>query len=117
MEQKMRHKGGEGAGVILLIEVGSVWVHGDIMADFCEESIDRRSVHLSLDTHVGEQAECLCADTHTPRSLCQQPLNAPWNMPRRCAPLFYFPPFSPCFSSAVRYVLALSSELCVHLIP
>ncbi len=35
-----------------LTEVGSERVHGDIMAD-CEESIDRRAIHLSLDTYVG----------------------------------------------------------------
>lgn len=35
-----------------LTGVGSERVHSDIMAD-CEGSIDRRAIHLSLDTYVG----------------------------------------------------------------
>ncbi len=48
---KMRSEG-EGESEMFLTEVGSERVHGDIMAD-CEESIDRRAIHLSLDTYVG----------------------------------------------------------------
>lgn len=48
-----------------MTEVGSRWVHGDIMADFLEESIDRRAVHLSLDTHVGGTGKSAHVLAHT----------------------------------------------------
>lgn len=68
-----------------MTEVGSRWVHDDIMADFVfffffEESIDRRTVHLSLDTHVGDQAERSCAGTHA--GSCVDKL---WMHPKLCA--------------------------------
>lgn len=45
------------------------WVQDGFMVTswlIFEESIDRRAVHLSLDTHVGRQAERWSAGTHTP---------------------------------------------------
>lgn len=105
-----------------MTEVGSRWVHDDIMADFVfffffEESIDRRTVHLSLDTHVGDQAERSCAGTHA--GSCVDKL---WMHPKLCAKsadthtLLPPPPYFFCSSKTVFLAPScLCSKLFVHL--
>lgn len=68
------------------------WVQDGFMVTswlIFEESIDRRAVHLSLDTHVGEQAERSCPGTHTGRFV-----NSLWIHPKICTDsahsCFYF---------------------------
>lgn len=106
VEQKMRQREGEREGWSNAF--WQRWVQDGFMVTswlIFEESIDRRAVHLSLDTHVGEPAERSCWHTH--RWLCQRPVNAPQNMHRRRkTPVFIFsfspyPPLFPSVSSAV----------------
>lgn len=84
---------------------------------FFEESIDRRTVHLSLDTHVGDQAERSCAGTHA--GSCVDKL---WMHPKLCAKsadthtLLPPPPYFFCSSKTVFLAPScLCSKLFVHL--
>lgn len=104
------------------------WVQDGFMVTswlIFEESIDRRAVHLSLDTHVGEQAESSCAGTHAGSRV-----DSLWMHPKICTESahssFYFLllslspslfPFSFFCSKKEEAFGSLSfcSKLCAHL--
>lgn len=109
------------AGVMLFdrggFKMGSWWHHGWFCIFlFFEESIDRRTVHLSLDTHVGDQAERSCAGTHA--GSCVDKL---WMHPKLCAKsadthTLLPPPYFFCSSKTVFLAPScLCSKLFVHL--
>lgn len=95
VQQKMRRREGGNAFWQTRVQDGFIVTSWMIS----EGSIDRRAVRLSLDAHVGEQAECSCAGTHA--GSCSHSL---WMHPKICTrsahthtlpPFFIFSPAPP----------------------